>query len=99
MVKHVEGWKLSKNVDGTHRVYVRSFSSAKVKCMNDYVKPYIRENNPDHVIIHIGTNELDSERQGEIYDYEIYYRCSKKHKNKHSYSQYIRYSPTEWQLQ
>ena len=30
--------------------------------MNDYVKPCIRENNPDHVIIHVGTNELDSKR-------------------------------------
>ena len=31
--------------------------------MKDYVKPSIRENNPDQVIIHVGTNELDSERQ------------------------------------
>ena len=26
----------------------------------------IRENNPDHVIIHAGTNELDLERQTEL---------------------------------
>ena len=32
----------------------------------DYVKPCIRENYPDHVIIHVRTNELDSERQADM---------------------------------
>ena len=40
---------------------VRSFLGAKVKCMKDYVKPCIRENNPEYVILHVGTNELNSE--------------------------------------
>ena len=61
MVKHVEGWKLRKSIDKNHDVYVRSFSWAKVKCMKDYVKPCIREKNPDNVIFHVGTNELNSE--------------------------------------
>ena len=61
MVKHVEGWKLKKSIDQNHNVYVRSFSGAKVKCMKDYVKPCIREKNPDYVIFHVGTNELNSE--------------------------------------
>ena len=34
--------------------------------MKDYIKPCIRENNPDHVIIFVGTNELDSERQADM---------------------------------
>ena len=62
MVKQVEESKLSRNVDRSNKVYARSFSLAKLKWMKDYVKPYIRENNPDHVIIHGGTNELNSER-------------------------------------
>ena len=66
MVKHVEGWKLSKTVDRKHKVCVKRFSSAKVKYVKDYAKLCIRENNPDHVIIHVGTNELDSERQAVI---------------------------------
>ena len=45
MVKHVEDWKSSENVDRKHKVYLRIFSSAKVKCMKDYVKLCIRENN------------------------------------------------------
>ena len=34
--------------------------------MQDYVKLCIRENNPDRVIIHVGTNKLDSERETEM---------------------------------
>ena len=28
--------------------------------MKEYVKPCIRENDPDHVIMHVGTNEMNS---------------------------------------
>ena len=62
MAKHVEGWKLKKSAYKNHDVYVRSFSGAKVKCMKDQVKPCIREKNPDYVIFHVGTNELNSEK-------------------------------------
>ena len=59
MIKHVEGWQLSKSTN--QKVYVRSFTGAKVKCMKDYIKPCIQENDPDHVIMHVGTNEMNSE--------------------------------------
>ena len=59
MVKHVEGWQLSKSTN--QKVYERSFTGAKVKCMKDYVKPCIQENDPDRVIMHVGTNEMNSE--------------------------------------
>ena len=52
--------KLKRSIDQNH-VYVRSFSGAKVKCMKDYEKLCIREKNPDYVIFHVGTNELNSE--------------------------------------
>ena len=58
MVKHVEGWQLSKST--YQNVYLRSFTGAKVKCMKDYVKPCIRENDPDQ-IMHVRTNEMNSE--------------------------------------
>ena len=57
----MEGWKLKNSLGNNHNVYVRSFPGAKVKCMKDYVKPCIRENNPEYVILHVGTNELNSE--------------------------------------
>lgn len=70
MVKHVEEWNLSKNVDRKNKVYVRS--------MKDYIKPCIREHNPDNVIINVGTNELDSERQSEMIAKSIIDAAKKK---------------------
>ena len=56
-----EGWKLKKSIDKDHNVYARSFSDAKVKCMKDYVKPCICEENPDYLSLHVGANELNSD--------------------------------------
>ena len=69
--------------------------------MKDYVKLCIRENNPDQVIIHVGTNKLDSERLVDTTAKSIILDVAKRtHKSKLQYiSQYIRYSPTEWQVQ
>ena len=41
---------------------MRQFSGSKVSCLKDYVKPSIRENNPDHIILHVGTNDVLSEK-------------------------------------
>ena len=65
IVKHTEGWEISNKLKNEHKVFVRFFSSAKVKCMKDYVKPCIRENEPDHIILHVGTNNLSSEQSAE----------------------------------
>ena len=61
MFKHVEGWKVTKSINTDRKVYVKSFLGAKVKCMKDYVKPCLRENDPKNVILHIGTNDLNPE--------------------------------------
>ena len=34
--------------------------------MKDYVKPSIRENNPDHIIFHVGTNDVLSEKTPQV---------------------------------
>ena len=41
---------------------MRQFSGSKVSCLKDYVKPSIRENNPDNIILHVGTNDVLSEK-------------------------------------
>ena len=43
MVKHLQAWDISSKLHNNHKVYVRSFSSAKVKFMKDYSKPCIKE--------------------------------------------------------
>ena len=44
-------------------MYVRQFSGSKVDCMKDYMKPCIRENNPDHLIFHVGKNNVPSNKK------------------------------------
>ena len=42
------------------KVYVRGFPRGKVQCMDDYKKSSIRDE-LDHFIVHVGTNDLNSE--------------------------------------
>ena len=62
IVKNVNGYLLTKKLRRKKLIKVRSFSGAKVICMYDHVKPTIREFNPNHIIFHVGTNELKSSK-------------------------------------
>ena len=62
MVKRINGFYLTKNIKHKYLVKVRPFSSAKTSCMHDHAKPRIRETNPKHIILHVGTNDLKSEK-------------------------------------
>ena len=62
MIKKVNGFYLTKNIKQKFLVQVRPFSSAKTKCMYDHAKPSTRELNPEHIIFHVGTNDLNSEK-------------------------------------
>ena len=65
MVKDIQGWDISSKLHNKHKVYVRSFSSAKVKPMKDYSKPFIKQDKPDHLILPVGANDLASENNAE----------------------------------
>ena len=43
---------------------MKSFSGAKIRDMQDYVKPTLREN-PDQIIVHVETNDLASNKRPE----------------------------------
>ena len=60
MVKHLNGWEMSKKLNANSKVFVKTFSDAKTTWMNDYVKPSVRSS-PDHFILHVGPNDLSSE--------------------------------------
>ena len=62
MVKKVNGFYLTRNIKHKFLVKVRPFSSAKTRCMYDHAKPTIRELNPEHIILHVGTNDLNTEK-------------------------------------
>ena len=59
-VKHVRGYELSRKVENC-KVYVKSFSGAKVMCMEDYLKPTLREM-PTHILLHVGTNGVPAKK-------------------------------------
>ena len=52
---------MSKRVKSDCNVFVKSFSGETAQCMEDYIKPSLRTN-PNHVIIHVGTNDLASDK-------------------------------------
>ena len=64
MVKHLNGWEMSKKLNANCKVFVKAFSDSKTICMHDYVKPLVR-NSPDHFIFHVGTNDLSSDKSSE----------------------------------
>ena len=62
MVKHIQGWDITKKVVNKHKVYIRKFAGSEVICINDYVKTCIRENNPDQIIFRVGTNDIPTSK-------------------------------------
>ena len=65
IIKHIKGYTISSSL-GNFKVYVKYFPEARVRfrCMQDNVQPTLREN-PDHKIIHVGTNDLVSNTPAE----------------------------------
>ena len=61
MTKLINGWEMAKKIQSNCKIYVKTFSGATVSCIEDYMKPFLR-NSPDHFILHVGANELSSER-------------------------------------
>ena len=58
MIKKLNDYFLMRKVRHKYLIKVRSFSGAKVSCMVDHVKPTLRDDKPDHTILHAGTNDL-----------------------------------------
>ena len=55
-MKHARGYEILRKVEHC-KVYVKCFSGAKVMCMEDYIKPTLRQM-PTHIILHVGTNDV-----------------------------------------
>ena len=64
MIKNLKGWKMPKRLKNAN-VYVRHFAGAKVRCMKYHIKPTLREK-PDHIVLHVGTNDLVSDRPTDL---------------------------------
>ena len=62
IVKKLNGFLLTRKLNHKCLVKIRPFNSAKVRCMLDHAKPTIRDFDPDHIILHYGTNYLNSNK-------------------------------------
>ena len=63
ILKHVQWYEISKSLENC-KTYVKSFSGTKIRRMQDYIKPTLREN-PDQTIAYVGTNDLPSNKRPE----------------------------------
>ena len=63
IIKNINGHDVSGKTEHC-RVYIRPSLGAKVRCMEDHIKLVIRDN-PDHVVFHIGTNDVPSDKSAE----------------------------------
>ena len=63
MTKKVDGYLLTNSIKHKYLVKVRPFLAAKTVHMFDYVKPIQRDFDPDAYILHIGTNDLTTDKK------------------------------------
>ena len=61
MTKLLNSWEKAKNIQSNCKIYMKIFSGASFSCMEDYMKPSLR-NPPEHCILHVGTSDLSSEK-------------------------------------
>ena len=59
MIKHTNGWEIARKLKANCKVYAKAFPGATTQCRMDYMKSSIRAK-PDHIILHVGTNDLQS---------------------------------------
>ena len=71
MVKRIDGYLLTSSINYRYIVKVRPFLSAKTIDMVDYIKPIQRDFNPDVYLLHVGTNDLSSNKSLEQISLDI----------------------------
>ena len=78
MTKLLNSWNMAKRIQSNCKIYVKTFFGATVLCMDDYMKLSGR-NPPDHIIFHVWTNDLSSEKSSmEIAKSIINLSCQRK---------------------
>ena len=70
LIKNIEAHKMKRCMKPNEKIYVKSFSGAKIADMRDYAKPSQRYN-PDLFILHMGSNDLHSIKTPEEISDEI----------------------------
>ena len=71
MIEQVSGYEVSEKLEN-FKFLIRSFSRSKIKCMKVRMKPSMKQN-PDHVILHIQTNDLNNDRAPDLIAKSIFH--------------------------
>ena len=71
MVKKTDGYLLTSSINHIYIVKVRPFLSAKTIDMVNYIKPTQIDFNPDVYLLHVGTNDLSSNKSPEQISLDI----------------------------
>ena len=61
IVKKLNGSLLTRKIKHKYLIKKRSLSGTKTSCMTDHIKPTLQDINPDHIVLHLGTNNLRTE--------------------------------------
>ena len=81
MTKLLNGWEMAKKIQSNCKIYVKTLSGATVSFMEDYMKLPLR-NPPNHFILHVGMNDLSSEKSSmEIAESIINLACRLQKRN------------------
>ena len=81
MTKLLNGWEMAKKIQSNCKIYVKTLSRATVSFMEDYMKLPLR-NLPNHFILHVGMNDLSSEKSSmEIAESIINLACRLQKRN------------------
>lgn len=70
IIKDIKSHKMRKDIPSGEKLYIKSFSGSTTEEMVDYIKPSLRYN-PDLLIIHVGSNDLRSNKKEEAIAEEI----------------------------
>lgn len=62
IIKELKGYELAKFIKHRKKVKIRSHPSGEISCLNDHIQPILRSNDAEHVVLHIGTNDLKYEK-------------------------------------
>ena len=62
MAKKLNGFLLTRKLNHKCLVKVRPCNLGKVRCMHDHMKPAIQDFGSDHILLHCGINDLNSNR-------------------------------------
>ena len=75
------------------KLYVKSFSESKVWCMKDHMNSSMREK-PDPTILHVGTNDLNSDRPSNLIAKSIVHFLQEQFAK----CKYFQYRNGQWQF-